>query len=230
MKLRIVLASCAIVFALTAMPSRLRADSLCGIPNPFQWGSCGSVAPSNVFTVNADGLANGVRGYFEGFSADFSDSVYAFIIRNGNPVLQSGESMTNHQLTRGDEIPFFTAAQLQTGDQIEFVLHVQNDPNGDDLFYSHRLSLNKDTRNHMWTTSLSSPNCAPGQASPCVYAGFEDLPLGENTDWDYNDFEMWIYGADFTGGANYPTPEPSSMLLLTGAPLAFALGKLRKLF
>jgi len=212
------------------MPSWLVADSLCGIPSPFQYGSCGSVAPSNIFTVNADGLANGVRGYFEGYSADFSDSVYALLFRNGVQIAQSTESQTNHQLNRDDQIPFFTSTQLQTGDQIEFVLHVQNDPNGNDLFYSHELNLNKDMHNHMWTTSLSSPNCAPGQASPCVYAGFEDLPLAENTDWDFNDFEMWIYGVDFAGGVEDPVPEPSAMLLLTGAPLAFALGKLRRPF
>jgi hypothetical protein len=59
--------------------------------------------------------------------------------------------------------------------------------------------------------------------------GFEDIPQQEGSDFDYNDFKMWAYGLDLSPGAS-TVPEPSSILLLTGAPLAFAFGKLRRLF
>jgi len=40
---------------------------------------------------------------------------------------------------------------------------------------------------------------------------------------------MWVYGLDAQQRVN-AVPEPSSLLLLTGAPLAFAFRKLRNLF
>jgi hypothetical protein len=227
-KIRICLYMCIGLVALVAVPSPLFADSHCFDPPPFQYQSCGSVAPVETFTVNSTGLLNGVYGVFEGFSANFADGVYALQFRNGSQINQSAETATNQVLGIDTVLSFFTAAQLQSGDQIEFVLDVQNDPNGRDLLYSNELTKNKDGLNHMWGLSLTgAANCAPGQPTTCAYVGFEDLPSAEHTDWDYNDFEMWVYGADISPGANSGVPEPSSLLLLTGAPLAFAFRILR---
>jgi hypothetical protein len=228
MKVRICSYLCIGFVALVAVPSPLFADSHCFDPPPFQYQSCGSVAPEETFTVNSAGLQNGVFGVFEGFSANFADSVYALQFRNGSQIAQSLETATNQVLVKDTVLPFFTAAQLQSGDQIEFVLDVQNDPNGRDFLYSNELTKNKDGLNHMWGESLTGAvNCAPGQPTTCAYVGFEDLPSSEHTDWDYNDFEMWVYGADISPGAKSGVPEPSSLLLLTGAPLAGALRILR---
>jgi uncharacterized repeat protein (TIGR02543 family) len=39
--------------------------------------------------------------------------------------------------------------------------------------------------------------CSPSEHPPCVYLGFEELPQQEGSDYDYNDFETWLYGVDF---------------------------------
>jgi hypothetical protein len=75
--------------------------------------------------------------------------------------------------------------------------------------------------------NLIQADCAPGQTGSCLFIRFEDLPKQEDSDFDYNDYKMWAYGLDLSAGVS-TVPEPASVLLLTGAPLAFAFRKLRR--
>jgi hypothetical protein len=198
-------------------------------PATYQYQFCGVEAFPNTFTVNSSGTSNGVYGVFEGFHADFASSVYAVLYRNGMQIDQSPESPTNQQLAVDQMINFFPGTELQAGDEIEFVLHDQTDPNGQQFFSSKNYLNNSDKMNHTWAESMLEATCAPGQTGNCVFAGFEDIPSQEGSDFDYNDFKMWLYGVDVSPQPP-AVPEPSSMLLLSGTPLAFLLNKLRKLF
>jgi len=216
---------------LILIPSALHADPYCYIdPPPYQYQHCGTWAPANNFTVNSTGLSGGVYGVFEGYHADFTDSIIAQIVRNQIVVYTGYESLSNKQLQVGDTIPLIPANVLQPGDQVNFVLDVQ-DPNGEQLYFSYFQNSNIDGQNHVWATQLPENQCAPGQQGSCLFLGFKDLyciPHGfcewgnDQTEPDYNDFKMWLYGVDLSK-ADVPVPEPSSLLLLTGAPLAFAL-------
>lgn len=227
------------LFALMTIPPSLHADPWCSIdPAPYQYQQCGTFAPGNTFTVNSTGLSKGVYGVFEGFHANFTDSVLAQVIRNQVVVYTGYESLSNQQLQVGETIPLIPANVLQPGDQVGFVLDAK-DVNGEQLYFSYYYqSSNIDGHNHMWAESLSADQCAPGQQGNCVFGGFEDeycKPQGlcewgnDPTEPDYNDFKMWIYGVDLSQ-ASAPVPEPSSLVFLTGAPLAFAFRKLRNLF
>jgi len=231
MKARVVVYACGLVLALSAVPSKLYADQFCQTdPAPYQYQFCGLWSFPNVFKVNSSGTTNGVYGAFEGFHADFASSVYANLYRGGNLIATSAESSTNQQLQVNQILPFFPGMLLQAGDEIELVLHNQTDPNGQQFFYSKNYLNNSDKLNHTWAIPLPANQCGPVQTGNCVFTGFEDIPLGENendpTEPDYNDFKMWLYGVDLSQ-ASAPTPEPSSLLLLTGAPLAYLVRKLR---
>jgi hypothetical protein len=230
MKTRAVVCTCGLLLALSVMPSQLYADQFCSDPPPYQYQFCGVPAFPDFLTVNSSGVLNGVNGVFRDFHADFASSVYALLWRGNNIIAQSAESPTNQQLAFDQTIPFFSGTQVQVGDRIELVLHVQNDPNGQQLFYSQNYLNNIDRLDHAWSKNMLQANCAPGSVSNCAFVGFEDLPLGEGSDFDYNDFRMWLYGVDVSTQASSGAPEPSSLLLLTGAPLAWALGKVRRFF
>jgi len=224
------------LFALMTIPSSLRADAYCYTdPAPYQYQQCGTWAPPHTFTVNETGLSGGVYGVFEGYHADFADSILAQVIRNQIVVYTSRETPSNKELQVNQTIPLIPANVLQPGDQVNFVLDV-NDPNGQQLYFSYFLNSNIDGQNHVWASQMSADQCAPGQQGSCLYLGFKDLYCIPNgfCEWgkdpsepDYNDFKMWVYGLDMQ---SVPVPEPSSLLLLTGAPLAFAVRKLRNLF
>ena len=221
---------CGLLLAVSATPSYLYADAFCSEGPPFQYQACGVVAAGNTFTVNSAGAESGVFGFFEGFHADFGSSVYALLFRNGTQIARTARSATNQDLTVDQRLNFFSPLGIvppEQGDTVEFVLDDQTDPNGEQLFYSQRYAtLNSDHLNHTWAENLSGANCAPGQGSTCLFIGFEDIPQQEGSDFDYNDFKMWAYGLDLGPGATQ-LPEPSSLLLLTGAPLAFVVRKLR---
>lgn len=223
---RLVLLCCLAVFAV--LPTQVFADSFCGDPAPYQYQACGTVAATNTFTVNARGLITGVDMFFGGYHADFSSSINALVWRNGELVYTGADTPTNQNLTLYQRFQLVPSAELQAGDQIEFVLHV-NDPNGNHDFYSSELDKNIDGLNHVWAQTLTNGQCMIFAAN-CAYIGFEDLPQGEQTDFDYNDFKAFVSGLDVSNGSpTSPVPEPSSILLLTGVPLAFALTKLRRL-
>ena len=228
------LCACACLVALmTTMPSRAYADQFCSDPAPYQYQSCGSYSPANIFSVNSSGLSKGVYGVFQGYHADFADSVIAQIVRNNIVVYTGYESLSNQHLQSGDEIPLIPAGELHAGDQVNFVLHAK-DVNGDQFYFSYYLNSNIDKNNHTWAQALPENQCAPGQSGSCVFVGFEDeyCITGGLCEWgsqkneaDYNDFKMWVYGLDV---GSYQAPEPSSLVLLSGAPLAFAIRKLRR--
>jgi hypothetical protein len=221
-----------LLLVLAAIPSKLHADSFCSEGPPFQYQACGTVAAGNTFTVNSTGTSIGVFGVFQGFHADFADSVHAELWRGSNLIATSSESLTNKQLAVDQTIPFFTNTQVLVGDIIQLVFTDQGDPNGPWTFYSRDYaSKNPDGLNHVWAIplTLASNNCAPGQNTDCVFVGMEDLPLPEPSDFDYNDFRMWFYGVTLSPGAS-EVPEPSSILLLSAAPVAFAFRKLRNFF
>ena len=198
--------------------------------HPFNTRACGVVAAGNTFTVNSAGAESGVFGFFEGFHADFGSSVYALLFRNGTQIARTARSATNQDLTVDQRLNFFSPLGItppHVGDTVEFVLDDETDPNGQQFFYSQRYAtLNSDHLNHTWAENLTEPDCAPSQSGNCLFIGFEDIPQQEGSDFDYNDFKMWAYGLDLSTGAA-PIPEPSSLVLLTGAPLAFVVRKLR---
>jgi hypothetical protein len=232
MKRCAILCFSAFLFAAVAIPPRLYADAFCAVdPAPYQYQNCGSFAPGNNFGVNSDGLNNGVYAVFQGSHADFADAVIAQVIRNQVVVYTGYESLSNKQLQEGQEIPLIPAGELQAGDQIGFVFDAK-DVNGEQLYFSYYYEIsNPDHQNHTWASQLSADQCAPGHQGSCLFLGFEDEFCksgglcewgNDSTEADYNDFKMWVYGIDLQ-----PVPEPSSLVLLAGAPLAFAVRKLR---
>jgi len=223
MKVRSVVLLCSLLLALAVIPTRLFADSFCDSDHSiYQYQPCGTVASQSAFVANALGSDQGLIGDFQGYHADFEENVFALVWRNGQMVYQGDPSPMNDQLSQFQTFTLVPSGILQTGDQVEFVLHVTNDPNGDHYFYSSQLSKNLDGLNHTWGSSLTQQQCDPNMSGPCAFVGFEDLPMGEGSDFDYNDFKMFVYGAD-------QVPEPSSIVLLTGAPIAFLANKLRRL-
>ncbi len=227
MKLRSFALACGVLLVLSCFSTQGFADAFCTDPPPYQYQSCGVVAPTNTFVANVLGF--GVNMIFRGFHADFSSSINALVFRDGALVYTGADTPLNtdmHQYQFANLVP---ASEVQTGDQIELVLHV-NDPNGPQDYYSSELNKNLDGLNHTWAQRLTNGQCVI-IAGPCTYVGFEDLPMQEGSDFDYNDFMAWIFGMHIDNGgvANLNSvPEPSSILLLTGAPLAFLLGKFRR--
>ena len=221
---------CGLLLALSAASSNLYADAFCEPESAFQYQPCGVVAAGNTFTVNASGATNGVFGDFEGFHANFGSAVFALLFRDGIRIGISVTSPTNQKLAVDQKLNFFSPLGItppHVGDTVEFVLDDETDPNGQQFFYSQRYAtLNSDHLNHTWAENLTEPDCAPSQSGNCLFIGFEDIPQQEGSDFDYNDFKMWAYGLDLSTGAA-PIPEPSSLVLLTGAPLAFVVRKLR---
>jgi len=220
--------------AILAVPTCMFADQFCTDLPPYQYQPCGTVAATNVFTVNALGVGAGVGFLFRDYHANFADDIYARVFRDGSLVYTGDPTPTNLDSKMYMRTVLVPANELQAGDQIEFVLQVA-DVNGPQTYYSRAedFGLNADGLNHTWATNLPSQGfCAFINPEPCVFVGFEDLPQQEGSDFDYNDFRGWLYGVTFTTqGVNTPSvPEPSSLMLVTGVPLAFALNKLRRLF
>ncbi len=232
MKLRNFACMCGILLALAAIPSQLHADAFCSGPAPYQYQSCGTEASPNNFTVNGFGF--GVNMIFNGYHADFSSSVSALVFRDSTLVYTGASSPLNTEMHQYQIVNLVPAAEIKPGDQIELVYHV-NDPNGPQDYYSSELNKNIDGANHLWAQPLSNGQCLI-VAGPCTYVGFEDVPVGEGADFDYNDFSAWIFGMHIDNGdsgdpgiGSAAVPEPSSIVLLAGAPVAFVLRKLRRL-
>jgi len=225
MKVRSVVLFCSLLLALALIPTRVFADAWCSDPPPYQYQSCGVVAPANSFTANVAGY--GVNMLFYGYHADFSSSINALVWRGNQLVYTGPTSPLNTDMHQYQFFNLVPADELQTGDQIELVLHV-NDPNGNQDFYSSEISKNSDGLNHLWAETLTDGQCIIIVAQ-CTFVGFEDLPQQEGSDFDYNDFKAIIFGMHINNGSNESqVPEPSSIALLTAAPLAFVLNRFRR--
>ena len=124
MKARFLVLACSFVLALTALPSQLFADAFCSDPPPYQYQSCGVVAPANTFTANVLGF--GVNMLFYGYHADFSSSINALVFRDSTLVYTGADTPLNTQMHEFQFVNLVPADELQTGDQIELVLHVNN--------------------------------------------------------------------------------------------------------
>ena len=228
MKLRSFALANSLLFAVTCLSTQALADAFCSDPPPYQYQSCGVVAPSNTFTVNFQGF--GVNMLFDTYHADFSSSIHALVFRSGSLVFTGPNSPLNTDSHRFEFFNLVPVSELQAGDQIELVLHV-NDPNGAQDYYSSELTRNIDGLNHTWAQTLTNGQCLAIVAQ-CTYVGFEDLPMQEGSDFDYNDFRALIFGMHIGAanvGSQSSVPEPSSIILLAGAPVAFLANKLRRL-
>lgn len=231
MKLRNCICTCGMLFALAAIPAQLQADAFCADPPPYQYQSCGTEASPNNFDFSAHLF--GVNMLFYGSHADFTSSLSALVFRGGTLVYTGANSPLNVDMHQFQFVNLVPRDEVQPGDQIELVYHV-NDLNGPQDYYSSELNKNVDGANHAWAQTLTNGRCVI-TAGGCTFVGFEDVPVGEGTDFDYNDFSAVIFGITINNGGdvfngNAAVPEPSSILLLTGAPLAFAFGKLRRFF
>ncbi len=228
MRLRYFPLACGVLLALAILPAQGFADAFCNDPPPYQYQNCGAVAPTNTFNVTSGSLiSSGVGMYFAGSHADFSSDLHALVWRNGQLVYTGPTTPLNTDMKTYQYFQLVPDGELQSGDQIEFVYHV-NDPNGAQDYYSSELNKNVDGLNHVWAEPLNNGQCVI-TSGPCVYLGFEDLPQQEGSDFDYNDFMAFTIGLTVANQSSAsPVPEPSSILLLTGAPLAFALNKFRR--
>jgi hypothetical protein len=225
MKVRAMVSLLGLLFAIVVIPSQLFADSFCQTDQSiYQYQPCGTVATSVLFRVDGQGQERGVTLDFQGYHADFGSSIQALVYRNGQLIYTGSFSPTNLQMQQYDTFTLVPAGVAHAGDDVELVQKV-DDINGEQYFYSENLGKNSDGLNHTWGMHLGASMCDPNGHADCVFVGFEDLPKQEGADFDYNDFKMWLYGVQVT-----EVPEPSSLILITGAPLAFALGKLRRFF
>lgn len=228
MKLRSFALACSFLFVITSLSTQAVADAFCSDPAPYQYQNCGVVAPENTFTANVLGL--GINMLFYGYHADFSSSINALVFRNSTLVYTGPDTPLNTAMHQWQFFNLVPRDELQSGDQIELVLHV-NDPNGNQDYYSSELSKNIDGLNHTWAESLTN-----GQrlivVARCTFVGFEDLPMQEDSDFDYNDFKAFIFGMHVDSAdvaSTNSVPEPSSIVLLSGVPVAFLARKLRHL-
>ena len=133
MKLRCFTLTCGSLFAVACLSTEAFADAFCSDPPPYQYQSCGVVAPTNTFTANVLGF--GVNMLFYGYHADFSSSMNALVYRDGSLVYTGATTPLNTQMHEFQFFNLVPAAELETGDQIELVFHV-NDPNGEHDFYA----------------------------------------------------------------------------------------------
>ena len=230
MKERILLFACVSLVGLILIPARLLAAGNCSYP---EYSNCGTSLGPVTFTLTNVGFAFPyIEGDWYGYDANFSESVYVHDITTGYIGPGSYTNQSNPAFGTPTQLTM-PLANVHYGDQIEFVLHVNNDPNfpqgvdycwGLDSCYK---DYNGNTQiGHVFAENLPAKDC--NQGVPCVFMGFEDVPVKEGSDWDYNDFEFYVYGVSING-QSYATPEPSSIILLAGAPLAFALRKLKKM-
>lgn len=237
MKQRIFLLACASLLALFLTPSDLLASG-CSYP---EYTQCGTPLSPTTFTITKLNYPFAyIQADWYGFSANFTDLIYVHDLTTGAIGPMSAYSNQDNPATgTPTELvndPF--GQNFHIGDQVEFVLHVVNDPNHPGgVDYCEGLSTcykDKDNNNnpigHVFAEAPADYQnqhyC--DQQIPCVFLGFEDIPFNEKSDFDYNDFEVMVYGVSINGG-QYAVPEPSSLILMAGAPLAFAVRKLRSL-
>lgn len=204
------------------------ADGPCTFP---EYSQCGTALPPVLLTVTDLGLGPViVQGDWFGYYADFTDYTYIHDLTTG---YVGPNTYTNHSgQSFGDSVQYVDQdANVAFGDVVEFVIHVANDPNHPDgVDYCFGLPFCVDQAvGHVFAENLSATECDLG--IPCVFLGFEDLTLSEQTDYDYNDFEIYLYGVTLNGIYSKPmvvTPEPSSIVLAGTTTLALLIGGFRR--
>jgi len=233
MKERTLLLAIVLLLGLMLIPAQLFAAGNCSYP---EYSNCGTALGPVTFTLTNVGFAFPyIEGDWYGFDANFTESVYVHDITTGYIGPGSYTNQSNPAFGTPTQLTM-PLANVHYGDQIEFVLHVTSDPNfpqgvdycwGMDSCYK---DYNGNTQiGHVFAQNLPANDC--NQGVPCVFMGFEDLPTTDgnaHSDWDYNDFEFYVYGVSING-QSAPVPEPSSVILLAGAPLAFAIRKLKNM-
>ena len=189
-------------------------------------------------------MVSGVRTAQSNFNppyANFTDYVYihAFPYQNyGDYVGLDSISYSNQGRSEGDITFLDDTSKVTYGQPLELVLRVADDPNHvGGVDYCWGLATCQDTATgHVWAVPLPANQCIENTAHDCVFVSFEDLPQSENGDFDYNDFGFYLYGVQLCANQQCTSvvlpavPEPGAMVLLTGAPLAFGIRRLLRIF
>lgn len=196
--------------------SDAQADTI-GTLLPSGYSDVGT--PNSVdYTFTATGAD--ITAYFLGSSAADTDLLEISI--GGAAFTPVSGTLANVSPTQtGSSYDFGTIA---AGTILTFAIYNEN--TGDTL--TSDPTLNADGDQHVWSTdyaygTVSGTTC-PG--SNCVPSGtllaFEDLLAGQNSDFDYNDYEVVVAGLD-------PTPLPAALpLFATGLGVMGLFGRRRK--
>ena len=164
--------------------------------------------------------------------------IHAFPFQNyGDYVGTDWMSYSNQNRTEGDTVPLNDPTKITYGQTLELVLRVTDDPNhptGVDYCWGLSSCQDKAT-GRVWAVPLAANQCIENTGYDCVFVGFEDITQSENGDFDYNDFEFYLYGVQLCANQectsiisaeNVAAPEPGTMALLAGFPFAFAIRRL----
>lgn len=184
---------------------------------PIPYCNVGQIAPANSLTAFATG---DLMGSYYGHIADFTDWVRVIDVTSN----MTGAWVFNNQTSKpGDKADF---GFVTKGDTLVVEIWDQNTGH----IFASDPSFSDDQTNHAYVF----PGFYVNPTTPVVFFGMEDLQANEQTDWDYNDSEFFLYNVlasqDNTlgrNGINVANPEPSTMALL-GTGLLAGLARLRK--
>lgn len=240
MKERVLVFACVSLLGLILIPAQLFADGSC---TPPEYSNCGVPLSPVTFTITQISFPWAiVQADWYGYHASFTDRIYMYDITTGYSSDLSTFTNQQNPLRGTNELNIndIQGKKFHLGDQVEFVIRDYSDPNHpggvDYCQFSSSCYHDVDNHNtpigHVFAENLPYNQC--DQSAPCAFLGFEDLPFKEGNnqnyqnDWDYNDFEIYVYGVSINGSQS-SVPEPSSIVLLAGAPLAFLIRKLRNM-
>jgi hypothetical protein len=153
------------------------------------------------FTASATGH---VIAYFVGSTAAFDNTIGLSV--NGGPVASFG--LDNHSSAHGQS---FDMGMVNAGDSLVFVMHNVS-PGLGNLFSDPSLNGPYDGEpghNHIYSTPFTTDGVIPDG----TFVSFEDLPLRNPPDWNYNDEDFAF--TNVTPAVGVPgAPEPATITLL----------------